>query len=314
MHRYIVVIAFGVIFSACSQQSKSSLNIFITAQEGLDQSNSAIANSTSIIYHALYDRLYKPETARQASIWQPNAMVIKERSERMINYIELIIKKLKEEAGHNNEKNKIVFRYDDMEAVKQIFISEMIGDTLYEKLKKYKEDILGVNPEIFQVFGHNSIIITRDFELDPDKLKDFTNTFFYKVPAAGALVTLTKFENNVRILENKLVTFCFNKIGSTDGEGFYYRFSPIITLSSSYVKAGDKIEMYAGIGSFSLAPMPVFYVDGKMIKPNENGIADYKFKASGKIGKNIVPVKIEYTSPNGKREFLNMKAEYTVAE
>ncbi|MGF2414749.1 MAG: hypothetical protein ACQUYJ_20595, partial [Ferruginibacter sp.] len=175
-------------------------------------------------------------------------------------------------------------------------------------------DILAVDPELNKVFGSNSIIISREFEQSGAKQKDFTKTFFDGVQAVAAVAMLRKLENNVRVLENKFVTFCFNKIGSTDGEGFYTRIEPILALSSSYVKAGDKIEMYAGIGSFSLATKPVVYIGGKVIKPNDNGVVVYKFRALGKVGKNNLPVKIEFTLPNGKREFLDMKAEYTVAE
>jgi gliding motility-associated protein GldM len=314
MQRFIAVIFFAVILSSCSQESKSSLTIFIATEEGFDQSNKAIANSTTKIYHALDEKLAKPETAQQASVWQPNAMVIKERSEWMISYIEQLIKKLKEAVAGKNENDKIVLRNDGMDAVKRLFIVEMKGDSLYQKLQKYKQDILAVNPEIFEVFGRNSIIITSEFELDSSKLKDFTSTFFSQMPVAGASAILRKFENNVRVLENKLVTFCYNKIGSTDGGGFYTRISPILAISSSYVKTGDKIVISAGIGSFSTETKPVVYMGGKVLQPDENGVVVYKFKASEKIGKNVVPVKIEYTSPNGKREFFNMKAEYTVAE
>jgi len=84
----------------------------------------AITKSTRDIYNALDEKLKKPETAEKAHVWQPSAMVIKERSEGMVDYIEALIKKLKDNTTLKSENGKVVFNEDNIDAVSRLFIDE----------------------------------------------------------------------------------------------------------------------------------------------------------------------------------------------
>ncbi|MEI9957553.1 MAG: hypothetical protein WDM90_14940 [Ferruginibacter sp.] len=97
MQRIIAVIFFAIIFSSCANKSQHDLAVLKAAQEGFEQSNKTILYSTERIYHALQQKLSMPETAQQASIWQPKATVISESTKKIINYISELIKKLQED-------------------------------------------------------------------------------------------------------------------------------------------------------------------------------------------------------------------------
>ena len=84
--------------------------------------------------------------------------------------------------------------------------------------------------------------------------------------------------------------------------------------SSSCVKAGNDIQITAGIGSFSLEAQPTFSVDGKAIKSDVDGVMIYKFKTPLKAGDYFKPVKIEYTKPDGTRESKEYNIEYSVID
>lgn len=312
MLRIIGVIFFAFVFSSCANKSDSVLAVFKATEEGLIQSNIAILNSSSFIYKELDSKLSKPESIQQASIWQPKAMLIKEKSTGIINYLDSLIIELKKEAGLRLENMREVYKEDDLDAVSRLFIKKNTGEELYEKLQKYRRDILAADPELNKQFGDNSIIITKDFELAGSKKKDFTKTFFNKVSVITALAMLRKFENNVRVLENEFVTYCNHKVaGYSDA---FTSISSLIGQSSNYLKAGDNLEIQAGIGAYSLTSKPKISIMGKDIDCKENGFALYKFKTPLKAGKYSVPVKIEYTDFDGKRKVITNKMEYTVVE
>jgi hypothetical protein len=94
----------------------------------------------------------------------------------------------------------------------------------------------------------------------------------------------------------------------------YESFQALIGLNSSCVKAGDEIEINAGVGSFSTAAQPHFSIDGKLIPANENGIAAYKFKTPLKAGTYSKTVKIEFYKPDGTKESMAKKLDYTVID
>ena len=93
----------------------------------------------------------------------------------------------------------------------------------------------------------------------------------------------------------------------------YERFSAILTLSTSYVKSGQPITVYAGIGSFSDASKPIFTINGIIVPIDEEGRATYKFTAGKKPGQYLIPVKIEYTKPDGVQCVKKEIVKYTVA-
>ena len=93
-------------------------------------------------------------------------------------------------------------------------------------------------------------------------------------------------------------------MAATDGmEYLYYLFS-IGRHSSSYVNAGEEIEITSGIGAFSKAAQPIILINGKNVSSDADGAAHYKFKASDKPGKHVVPVEINFTDQEGKNKPL----------
>ena len=58
----------------------------------------------------------------------------------------------------------------------------------------------------------------------------------------------------------------------------------LAVISSSYVKAGQEIEITSGIGAFSKAAMPTISINKKNISLDADGAARYRFKASDKPG------------------------------
>jgi hypothetical protein len=171
--------------------------------------------------------------------------------------------------------------------------------------------MFAVDERIKSEFEKYSILVTKSFDADTSQQKDLTKSFFTEIPLIAALAMINKIENNVKIMENNFVSYCNSKIMSYDG---YSRFSPLMGLSSNCVKAGDKIEVTAGVGYFSTLAKPIVTIDRKIVPLDPDGIAFYKFKTASKAGKYSMPIKIEYTQTNGIRTFWERNIDYTVIE
>jgi hypothetical protein len=46
------------------------------------------------------------------------------------------------------------------------------------------------------------------FESSGGRQQDFEKLFFDDIPVVAALAVLSKFQNNIRIIENKIIGFC----------------------------------------------------------------------------------------------------------
>ena len=90
-------------------------------------------------------------------------------------------------------------------------------------------------------------------------------------------------------------------------------FSTIVSQNTKHLKAGENLEIWAGIGSFSIAANPTFVINGINVKPDESATAKYIIKVSGK-GKKTIPVRIFYISNKGSKESKEIELDYYVHE
>ncbi|WP_462255389.1 hypothetical protein [Ferruginibacter sp.] len=309
MLRFIGAITFAFVFFSCSNKSDSILAVFKATEEGLTQSNFAIASANKEIYNAINDKLTDVSTVERGLIWQPKALLIKDISGSIKIYIDSLIKALKNEAGIKMENEKMVFHEDNIDAVKRLFIEKNKGSELFKKLTKYTEDMLAVDPEIKKQFGEQI-----KFKFEVDKKNDFTEKYFKHTPAIAALAMLRRFENSIVVMENNFTRFCLEKT-SFSGCNFGRRIQAIVSQNSEYLKAGDEIEITAGIGTFYDAAKPKITIGNKVFESDAiDGFAKYKFKTQLKAGKYSLPVKIEFIDADGTKKIVPMKVDYTILE
>jgi hypothetical protein len=314
MQRIIIGITFAFIFSSYDDNSKNSLTVYRLADEGLQQSIKSISAATNVTYQAIKEKKEKDYTKALAEIWDIKAMEVKILSQSMINYIQESKDELKKETGANDPNSGAVGWENNTTATDHLFESHGKGKELFEKLIRYKQTVLSVDPKINNRFQNIVNIFSKGFDFENADAKTFSKTFFDHMPVIATYVMLSKFENNVKIIENEIVTFCYSQIGYLDGEAMVDQYDFLVGQSSNYLKAGTELEINAGMGSYSVENKPVIKFDDKLI-PLRNGVAELKFKTPTKAGKYFVTINIDYTNRrNGKRESLTKTISYTLIE
>jgi gliding motility-associated protein GldM len=307
---FLLVTTVIFLFS-CSNNSKNNLTVFKVLDASLSNSNRIINQSNEDIYRAIEEKLNDPSTNAKAAIWQPRAMQIKKLSQEIVKYIDSLKTALKKEAGLS-ERN--LFDEEDINAVNRLFIKKAKGEELYTKLIKYKQGIFAIDLLISNTFEKIITITTNDVTEKADVEKIFTKSVFTEIPTVAALAMLTKFQNNIRIAENKTILFCLEYTHSHDIIEDFTSFSAIVGQNFKYLRAGDEVEIMAGIGEFTMRNKPEIIIDGKNIPINDEHVAISKFKAVGKPGKHFVPVQITYTDMDGKKQTIRKTVEYTIAK
>lgn len=284
----LALFAVMLFLSACSGKSDNNKEVIKALQESIENSNTSINVSSTDILHSLDEKTRDYATKERASIWLPKAQQIQKLSEEVFSYIEGLKKSIKINAETANE--------------------------LFARLMKYKEDILAVDSSVRYEFARNIILISRSFDTTKQTVNNFNNTFFRNSDPLLISAMLIRLQNSIRVIENRTITYCHSQIGQTDGDGFFDSFSAIAALSSSFVKAGDRIEVTAGMGSFSTQARPVITVNHQNVPLMETGAAVYSFKASNKPGKHFVPIKIDFYDQDGNKQYVRKQLEYTVAK
>ncbi|MBK6379815.1 MAG: hypothetical protein IPF72_08800 [Chitinophagaceae bacterium] len=306
-------LAILLFFSSCSDNSKStssSLHVFRAMEGGLQQSIKTTSRSSEILYRSLEDRLTVPASSSIAMVWQPKALAVRSYSDSVIKYIRQLKEELKDETGFSNPIDRGSFKEDNIPTVNHYFKEHKKGEELFNRLIEYKRNVLAVDSQLNYEFKNNIGVFAAGFDEKKDGPKEFTKIFFGEIPVIAAMAMLSKFENNVKIIENEFIMFCHSK-------SHHFMIiddfpQPLISQSKSYVKGGEQIEITAGIGSYSAVVQPKFFINGNVISPDDQPIAVYKLKAINKPGKYYVPVKIEFTKADGAKETMEKNIEYTV--
>lgn len=312
MRHLIAALALLLIFSSCKEDSDNSLMAYRIAEEGLQQSVKGLSESTKLQYLELEHMMVDPSTMALAPIVQSPALEVKKLSDNIVGFIQALKVELKNETGANDQNSNRSSWENNLTVTNHVFNSHGRGKELLEKLIKYREEVLGVDPKVMYRFEHTMNIFSDAVPFDTTDAADFTQTFFSKMPAIAAYVILSKFEYNIRVIENYVVTFLRYQITS---HGYFDEMlQPIIDQSSNCLKPGDELEITAGVGVFSTASNPRISVNNIPIPVNQNGVAIYVLKASTKAGKHSIPVKIEYTTPDGRTELMTKNVSYVVVE
>jgi len=300
-----------IIVSSCADKIKTSIIAYRALDGSLVVSNSMIDKQTQHFLVELENKRMDPATAEKASIWHPKAQLIRKLCSEIYGYLEVLKSDLKKEAGLKINDGGESFKETDKNAVIRLFEKKGKGEEVYERLKTYEKNMLTVDPELSKEFTDSILLTTPEFDAAMEK-SDFTKTFFDDIPTIAALAMLSKFQNNVVVVENNTVNYCNNKVWSHIRD--YDIYAAFAVTNSSYVEAREEIEITAGVGAFSRSAKPEIIVAGQNIPIDADGAAHYKFKVSNKPGKYKVPVQISFFDQDGKKQTVVKSIEYTVAE
>ncbi len=206
----------ALLFSNCSTKTHESLSFYKTLSLSLNNSRSFIETKNLLLEKTFEEKLSDPQTSQQASRWYPPAKLAKTLSNHVIAYIDSLKMLIKQEAGLRIINGVETFREDDKEAVFSLFNQMGNGEKLYQVLLTFRNNLLAIDPEIMMQFKSSMDITILLSDSIKAGHKTFTETFFDNIPTVGAITVLCEFQNNVKLAENEIITFCSFKVPHID--------------------------------------------------------------------------------------------------
>ena len=302
----LFVVSFLFLLS-CDKKSTSNYYAFETLNETLVGSNSKIKNSTEVITKSLEDKLTDPATSARSKILYPEVMKVHQLSSDVYNFIDKMKGDIKKTAGLKQEEDKETFNEENKNAVRQTVKRK--GKELYEKLISLKDSLFAIDNIIPHEFETTLFLIPPAYNKSESMQQQFLKRFFDDLPAIGALTVLSKFQNSVCVAENKITSLIHDQV--TYHPTHYWPW-PIISQSSTIVKAGEEVKITAGIGEFMTNNKIEITVNGKKVPLSDIGVAEYSFKTSSVAGTYKVPIKITYSDQDATLHFIDRIITYAV--
>lgn len=245
---------------SCKSTTTEDRIVYLKLNEQLEYSTNFIQKSSDMYLKHLESKTYDPHTAERAKIWFPKANEIGKLTLSICNYLENI-KKLVESEDKSNK-------------------SKEIADSVTSFVSKISS--LDSN-------------MTDEFKLEIRSLPKFHDSniiFSSNLSSETSVSLLSRLQNQTTILEGQLIAYCDNQVGSNyDG---YNKAFPLINQNSNHLKNDEELQIHVGVGFLNYPSYPRVYINGDSMTSADNGFFNYKTKVTGKPGKYIVPIKIEY--------------------
>jgi gliding motility-associated protein GldM len=128
------------------------------------------------------------------------------------------------------------------------------------------------------------------------------------VPTIAAVTILSKFQNDIKNSESRLVDYLFSKIGEDDFK--FDKIRPFVSLNSKNLMEGQTLTAQIAVGAYSSTVNPEIVVNGQSIEAKE-GLGTFTMPVSG-IGEKSVSGKITLKKPNGDVESYDFNEPYSV--
>ncbi len=292
--------------------SAEILNAFKTVDRSLTNTNTTINHSTETILGSLQEKMTDPTSRAKAEIWYPKAQQAQALTKDMYNYVAALKAEILKASDFDPAKNgDSSFKQDNLDIATRIMVEEGKGKELRQKLEQYKKALLAIDPLIAKEY-QNALQVDLSTPPSQDKSnKTWEAAYFHMVPTVAAITMLSKFQNDVKTSENKVVAFCHEQVGKVIVR--YDTFAAIVGQSSNYLMPGQEVEITAGVGAFSKAAQPQITINGQGASLGEDGAARVKFGGGG-IGNHTVPIHIVYMDQEGKQQVIDKSINYTVGQ
>ena len=292
--------------------SSEILNAFKIVDNSLTGTNSTINRSTNTIMASLQGLMSDPTKAEKAKIWYGKAQQVQAISAQAYNDIQTFKDQILKAADFDPKKNgDSAYKQDNLDVATRIMVEQGGGKKLYAILDNYKKQLLAVDPEIAKEFANSLQIDLSMPKVVNKNNKTWEDAYFHMVPTVAAVTILSKFQNDVKTSENKVVAFCHQQVGQVEVK--FDAFEPIVGQNSKYLMPGQQIEITAGLGAFSKKNFPAISIGGASVQTGENGMATYKMDAGG-IGSHKIPVVINFKDQDGIARTKTIDVEYTVGQ
>jgi hypothetical protein len=305
----MIAICWIVCLSAC-ENSKGDTAVIKSLDERLKRSNTKLEDNSITVMASLEAKLADPATREKAENWYPKAQRVWELSKNLVHYIGTLKRVFKKDAGYDSQDDT-PSGSSDREHAGRFFIAKGKGKELYDSLRAYRNNLLAVDLKIRHTFSEIMQEI-QVFDSTGKARNDFSTIFFRNVSSAAAIAVLTSCQNAIREMESKVIAFC-DEQSTPMICGFSRAYEHIVGQSSKYLKAGQRLEISAGVAAFNTEKNPTIIINGRHVKLNEKGLANYSLKAPSVAGKYRVPVSIEYVDEYGEKIFRKVTVDYEVA-
>ncbi len=307
--------------------SAEIFNAFKVVDSGLTASNSALDESNSKLPEVIKERAKKK---KELEVYAERVDPAQQYSDELTSYIEGMVDLMIDDAGNRNGQvdDGDYVEYQGVKELKgkknkdvttRLLVDEGRGQELKTKIEEYRAKFLElIDEEDREVFERDMALVIDDETWRKNK-KKHVNSWeafnFRQMPLAATLPIFSKFINDAKSTESKVLNYLMGKVGGEDV--VFDKYTVVSSPRRSYVINGETYEtevfLSASAGSSSNTGVSI-RVNGTPLSVNEEGVAKWSTPANG-VGVKTYNADITVTNPvTGESETYTRTFEFEVGE
>ena len=269
--------------------------------EGLETSTRILEANCDTTVHALMHGSHQETDQYRAVQWQPIVAKSTLMARQAADYIDSLQKELK--VTHKIADEHIKTLFDTLIHYKQS-LPGLFHILLPQPDSRYVEQDLS--------WFYASLAILPGYPVSGGRGSDYSrwkdSTFDDEELLMRA--ALAKLKHDLIVSAYQLIQFSRRKFAEIVED--FTQIETLAGLSSGVVKPGEMIQVTAGIGSFRIELRPIITINNKKVKLDGDAVAIGTVRSPEKPGKYSVPVRFEYTKPDGSTAWKDCKLYYQV--
>lgn len=241
--------------------SADILNGFVVVNNSLLQTIKS-ANSRN---HATLEKFQYLDDVNPKKIgeWLNKALIVKQKSDSMFNYIENFKYQIVRLADGKNATLTNIIHKDNLDVTGQYGLIEHNGTILKNKLTAYRDFLATmVNGDTTQIAAFN-----RNFATNGGRDgKNWEQTIFEMMPVIATVTELSKYQSDVKAAEGEVIRYLMAQTDASD-----YRVNKLqayVIPTSTYVMVGDQYNAQIILSAVDSTKVPEYYVNGSRMSNN----------------------------------------------
>lgn len=257
--------------------STSVLDAFKIIDEGLEKTGNTMQNKNADIYDD-FDKAMQLNAAKTAA-WQKKALEVKERTQKLYDYIQdLKLKTLNEAergksaaiSGRTIERDKIE-NTTDYDTPHRIMIGENIDKSEARKLRdeiaSLREYMLTLGPKDNGLPDQLKESVSKSLDTDPPQMEgkkkdpEHSTWEYHKFghsPLMGFLAIMSSLQIDLRNAESEMINYLYAQI--TEGEVNFNELEAVVIPNTNYVIRGNQYKAKIFLAARDTTQAPDIYV------------------------------------------------------
>jgi hypothetical protein len=270
------------------EDSTITVKTMLAADSTIQQSNLALKHVGSQLNNLIDSKLYDRYHREDALLWKPKFDSVRILTEKILEVIETKEIRLKS----NKPPSEVINLKAELCSSLWHYYTAIMRLIPMEKQKEINE--LPIQ-SLLGLMNETSI-----------------SNIFQTTNPINQSILLSKIKNDVILSNNIILNFCVQQCSRLIliCGGPY----PIITQNTTCLKAGEKLQITAGLVSYDNYFQTTITINNKKVPLTEDGNAVYWIKVKNRKN-NIIPVSVSYKDPNtGELKKISTNVTFTVFE